>query len=66
MKRRLKINGFIIFIAVLLAATFPAIFFRYNSTGCFDEALERLASAAGIPPDRIREARRIARMYGGV
>jgi predicted nucleic acid-binding protein len=31
----------------------------------FDELMDRLASAAGIPPDRVREARRIARVIGG-
>lgn len=40
MKKRLKINGFIMFIAVLLTATFPSIFFRHNSMGSFDEVAE--------------------------
>ncbi len=42
MKRRLKINGFIMFIAVLLTTTFPSIFFRHNSTGSLDEVAEIL------------------------
>ncbi len=42
MKKRLKINGFIMFIAVLLTAVFPTIFFRSNSAGYFDEVAEIL------------------------
>lgn len=42
MKKRLKINGFIMFIAVFLVAVFPSVFFRYNSTGYFDEIAEIL------------------------
>lgn len=30
MKKRIKINGFIIFVAMLLAAFFPSFFFRHN------------------------------------
>lgn len=40
MKRRLKINGFIIFIAVLLIALFPTIFFRKATEDFFDEVIE--------------------------
>ncbi|MBM3246071.1 MAG: isoprenylcysteine carboxylmethyltransferase family protein [Candidatus Omnitrophica bacterium] len=40
MKKRLKINGFIMFIAVVLAASFPAIFFHYKVEGIFEELTE--------------------------
>ena len=45
MKRRIKINGFIIFIAVLLTAFFPAIFFRKANNDFFDEIMEILGIA---------------------
>jgi protein-S-isoprenylcysteine O-methyltransferase Ste14 len=45
MKRRIKINGFIIFIAVLLTAFFPAIFFRKANNDFFDEIIEILGIA---------------------
>ncbi len=40
MKRRLKINGFIIFIAVLLIVIFPSLFFRRGYPHSLDELLE--------------------------
>lgn len=40
MKRRLKINGFIIFMAVLLVTLFPALFFRNASKDLLDEIME--------------------------
>lgn len=40
MKKRLKINGLIIVIAVLLLILFPAIFFRTMKEGPFEEAIE--------------------------
>jgi protein-S-isoprenylcysteine O-methyltransferase Ste14 len=40
MKRRLKINGVIIFLAVSLIALFPSFFFRKASEGLADEFME--------------------------
>lgn len=40
MKKRLKVNGAIMFFAVLLIAVFPQIFFRNGHTAYFDEAAE--------------------------
>ncbi|MFH0827078.1 MAG: isoprenylcysteine carboxylmethyltransferase family protein [Candidatus Omnitrophota bacterium] len=40
MKRRLKINGFITFCAVVLIAFFPALFFRKATRSFFDEIME--------------------------
>ena len=40
MKRRLKINGFIIFCVVVFIAFFPALFFRKASLGFCDEFME--------------------------
>jgi protein-S-isoprenylcysteine O-methyltransferase Ste14 len=40
MKKRLKINGVIIFFALLLCAFFPTVFFRNERRVLFDEAAE--------------------------
>lgn len=40
MKRRLKINGVIIFVAFILTAAFPAIFFRKEKITFLDQAAE--------------------------
>ena len=40
MKRRLKINGLIIFLAILLSAMFPRIFFRRQEAASWDEFTE--------------------------
>jgi len=40
MKRRLKINGFIMFCVILLIAAFPRIFLRSGGVSFFDEAME--------------------------
>ena len=40
MKKRLKINGFIMFIAVLLILIFPAIFFRKPGSYLYDSIME--------------------------
>lgn len=40
MKKRLKINGFIMFTALLLIALFPSIFLRRSSVGSLDDILE--------------------------
>ena len=40
MKRRLKINGFIIFLVILLSAMFPRIFFRRAQVASWDEFAE--------------------------
>ena len=40
MKRRLKINGVIVFCAILLLVFFPAIFFRYEKMNFLDEIAE--------------------------
>lgn len=40
MKRRIKINGFLIFVSVLLIAFFPSCFLRQPSAGFADEAME--------------------------
>ena len=45
MKRRLKINGFIVFLAVLAAIIFPRIFFRHDSIMLADEMAEILGVA---------------------
>jgi protein-S-isoprenylcysteine O-methyltransferase Ste14 len=45
MKRRLKINGVIVFIVLLLIAIFPSVFFRHNLLGSFDEVAEILGVA---------------------
>jgi len=42
MKKRLKINGIIIFIVMLLIVLFPTIFFRKELVGPLDEAMEVL------------------------
>jgi len=45
MKRRLKINGAIIFLAVSLIALFPSFFFRKASEGLSDELIEMFGIA---------------------
>lgn len=40
MKRRLKINGFIVFLAIVLSALFPHIFFRHAQVASWDEFAE--------------------------
>jgi protein-S-isoprenylcysteine O-methyltransferase Ste14 len=40
MKIRLKVNGFIIFLATLLTIIFPGVIIRHSSSGLFDEATE--------------------------
>jgi len=40
MKRRLKINGFIVFLAIVLSALFPHIFFRRAQVASWDEFAE--------------------------
>jgi protein-S-isoprenylcysteine O-methyltransferase Ste14 len=40
MKTRLKINGFIMFVVLLLISVFPSAFFRHGLMGSFDEAME--------------------------
>jgi len=40
MKLRLKINGFLIVLALILVTLFPAIFFRQAKQGVFDELIE--------------------------
>jgi protein-S-isoprenylcysteine O-methyltransferase Ste14 len=39
-KRRLKITGFIVFVALLVISVFPSAFFRHGLAGSFDEAAE--------------------------
>lgn len=45
MKKRLKINGVVMFLATLLLVAFPAFFLRKNITGSFDNAAEILGIA---------------------
>lgn len=40
MKRRLKITGFIVFVALLMISVFPSVFFRHGLAGSLDEAAE--------------------------
>jgi len=45
MKRRLKINGFIMFCVILLITVFPRIFLRSEKVNFFDEAMEIIGIA---------------------
>jgi len=45
MKRRLKINGFIIFLAILLLALFPSVFLRRAKVVSWDESVEMFGIA---------------------
>ena len=40
MKKRLKINGIIIFLATVIAVAFPTVFFRIKSSGAWDQIAE--------------------------
>jgi len=42
MKKRIKINGIIMFCAAVIVALFPRVFFRKNSTGSVEEYIEIL------------------------